>query len=103
MCHNVFFICFLNRYRVIRNCFYFLRRPSGFKKKLHQSRFAHSRFPALGAVYVYELRVPIGPLCCLRFFTTGQGSHFGFVYKTQVKTTLLTTYLSEERLFPWQI
>ena len=63
--------------KVIRDCFGFtlLRTLSDWCKntratyatnqRQNQSRFGRTRFPALGAGYVYLLRVLIGSLCCL--------------------------------------
>ena len=53
------------------------------KENSNQSQLAHTHFPALGAGYMYLLRVLIGSLGSFVFVVIGWGDNFGFGFTTR--------------------
>ena len=71
----------------LKNLRHFLNQSDAKLKPMAVVTWSHARFPALGAGYVYLLRVLIG----LIFFPAvviGQSDYFGWFCYTQLKTAL---------------
>ena len=54
------------------------------KQNQNKSRPACTRFPALGAGYMYLLRILIGSCALLASVVIGQSNYFGFVFMKHI-------------------
>ena len=72
--------------KYFRVCFGFVLLRAAFstneKQNRNQSCLARTLFPALGAGYIYSLRILVGPLYFFKFFVIGQSNYFGFGFTT---------------------